>query len=380
MFYKLRIYLSFVALSTVLAACGEQETPGQPAAPAAEVAVTTLRAEALTLSRDLAGRVSPSKVAEVRPQVDGLVRELLFEEGSTVEAGQPLYRLDDAVYRANLAAARANVARAEAALATAKRNAARGEELIDRSAISQQDYDNLVSAQQQAEAEGLAARAELQRAEVTLDRATITAPIDGRIGRSAVTAGALVSAGQGDPLAVIQQIDPVYVEVSQSSSEFLALRRELAEGSVTPERDLPVPIRMEDGSAHAQPGRLAFAEASVDPATGSYTLRVVVPNPDALLLPGMYVRAEVGRGVRQEALQVPQRAIQRDPKGQSFALVVSAEGMVERRDVQLGAARGDAWLVESGLAAGERVIVEGLQKARAGAPVRVVDPAVAGEG
>ena len=368
------------ALLLVLAGCDGTNPQSDAPRPVPEVAVHTLQAESLTLSRDLAGRVNPSKVAEVRPQVDGLVRELLFEEGTTVEPGQPLYRLDDAVYRADLAAARANVARAEAALATAKRNAARGEELIGRRAISQQDYDNLVSMQQQAEAERLAMRAELQRAEVTLDRATIKAPIGGRIGRSAVTAGALVSAGQGDPLAVIQQLDPVYVEVSQSSSEFLALRRELADGSLTPEGDLPVPIRMEDGSAHAQPGRLAFAEASVDPATGSYTLRVVVPNPDALLLPGMYVRAEIGRGVRQEALQVPQRAIQRDPKGHSFALVVGADGMVERRDVQLGAARGDAWLVESGLSAGERVIVEGLQKARPGASVRVVDPAVAGEG
>jgi membrane fusion protein (multidrug efflux system) len=367
-------------ISILLVGCGSDAQPELPQRPAPEVAVATLQPQALTISRELSGRVAPSKVAEVRPQVAGLVRELLFEEGSTVEAGQPLYRLEDAEYRASLSAARAGLARAEAALATARRNAQRGEELIGRRAISQQDYDNLQSTLQQAQADRLAARAEVERATVTLDRATLTAPISGRIGRSAVTAGALVTAGQGEPLAVIQQIDPVYVEVSQSSSEFLALRRDLAEGSVTADGDLPVPIALEDGSTHAQPGSLAFAEASVDPNTGSYSLRVVVPNPDALLLPGMYVRAEVGRGVRQQALLVPQRAIQRDPKGESFALVVGADGMVERRAVQLGGARGDAWLVESGLAAGEQVIVEGLQKARPGAAVRIAAPQIAQSG
>lgn len=372
--------LGFMAAIALLSGCGAGGPPGNAPSDAPEVVVVALNAEALTQSRDLAGRVSPSKLAEVRPQVGGLVRELLFEEGSTVEAGQPLYRLDDAVYRAELSAARAGVARAEAALATARRNAARGEKLIERRAISQQDYDNLISARQQAEADRLAARAELERAEVTLERATLKAPIDGRVGRSTVTAGALVTAGQGEPLAVIQQLDPVYVEVSQSSSEFLSLRRELAAGSLSADGDLPVPIRLEDGSAHAQTGSLAFAEASVDPATGSYTLRVVVPNPDSLLLPGMYVRAEVGRGVRENALRVPQRAIQRDARGASFALVVGEGDTVERRVVELGAAYGDAWLVESGLVAGERVIVEGLQKARPGSPVRVAPSAAANGG
>lgn len=367
-------YLFPLALAAVLlAGCQTQDSTAAGDWPAPEVVVATLQAQPITLSRVLSGRVAPSKIAEVRPQVAGLVSALLFEEGSTVTAGQPLYRLEDAVYRADLSAAQANVARADAALSAARRNAQRGEELIGRRAISQQDYDNLTSALEQAEADRLAARAEYQRASVTLERATITAPIGGRIGRSAVTAGALVTAGQGAPLAVIQQIDPIFVDVSQSSSEFLTLRRELADGSLSAGGNLPVPIQLEDGSEHAEPGELAFAEASVDPSTGSYTLRVVVPNSDALLLPGMFVRAEIGRGIRKHALLVPQRAIQRDPSGGSFAFVVGADAKVERRPVSLGAAHGDVWLVEQGLAAGERVVIEGLQKVRPGAAVRVVD-------
>jgi len=374
-FVRRRATLGLLATLLTVAGCGGQDaTPQGPGA--VPVTVVTLRAGPVTLARTLPGRASPYLVAEVRPQVTGIVEKRLFDEGSRVTAGQPLYQIDDASYRAAHASARAAVARAEAALEAARLRARRADQLVTEKLISQQDHDTAAATLLQAEADLAAAQAALQGATVTLERTRITAPIGGRIGKSAVTQGALVTANQDESLATIQQLDPIYVDVTQSSAELLELRRAIATGQMESGRDLPVAIYLEDGVRHAHDGRLEFADVTVQPTTGSYLLRVVVPNPDHVLLPGMYVNAEVGSGVRPDALLVPQQGISRGPKGETWAMVVDAEGKAERRPVRIGRSMGDKWLVEEGLAAGDRVIVEGLQKIRPGVPVQ---PAEAGE-
>jgi len=305
------------------------------------------------------------------------VKQRLFTEGSAVEAGQPLYQLDDATYRADLASARAALARAEATLNTARLNARRSADLFAINAVSKQDDENAAAALQQGEADVAAAAAAVRSAEVILGYARITAPIGGRIGKSTVTQGALVTANQETPLATVQQLDPIYVDLTQSSAEWLSLRRELAAGRLEGAQDMPVAIVLEDGTPYAQPGKLAFSEVSVDPTTGSFALRVVVPNPEHILLPGMYVRAILGTGTRQAGLLVPQQGIARDPKGHTTAMVVGQDGNVEVRPVRVSEAIGDRWLVEDGLAAGDKVIVEGLQKVRPGVPVQATEAGTA---
>jgi len=368
-----------LSLAGILVACSGQKEAAPPGAgmPPAEVGVVTLKTEKVTLSRELPGRTSPYLMAEVRPQVTGIVKERLFTEGGLVKAGQPLYQLDDATYRADVTSAKAALARAEATLETATLNARRSAELVKIDAVSRQDHENAVAAGKQAEADVAAARAALERAGINLRYAQIASPISGRIGRSSVTAGALVTANQAAALATVQSIDPIYVDVTQSSSELLALRKQVAAGRVKEARDLPVEILLEDGSRHQQQGRLVFSEATVDPNTGSYTLRVVVPNPAQVLLPGIYVRAVVGSGVREGGILVPQRGIARDPKGNTSAMLLTAEGKVEARPVKVSRTVGDQWLVEEGLAAGDRVIVEGLQKIQPGMPAKVAQPAPA---
>lgn len=373
---------SITLVAAALAACSGQKEgahAGPPGGgmPPAEVGVVTLKAQTVTLTRELPGRTNPYLVAEVRPQATGIVKERLFTEGGTVKAGQPLYQLDDALYRAEVAAAKAAHARALATRDTAALNARRSAELVKIEAVSRQDDEAAQAALKQAEADVAATKAALDRAEINLAYARISSPISGRIGKSAVTPGALVTANQAAALATVQAIDPIYVDVTQSSSELLELRKQLAAGRVKPARDLPVEIVLEDGTRHRQPGKLAFSEATVDPDTGSYTLRVVVPNPDQVLLPGIYVRAIIGGGVREGAILVPQRGIARDPKGNASAMLLNAEGKVEARPVKVSRTIGDQWLVEEGLAAGDRVIVEGLQKIAPGAPAKVAEPAPA---
>lgn len=365
-----RTLLLPLALTIALAACSGDPAPAQP--PAAQVTVVTLAASPVTLTRELPGRTAPFLVAEVRPQVSGIVERQLFKEGGLVNAGQPLYQLENAAYQADASSAQAALARAEASLKSAQLTAARSAELVKIDAVSRQDNENAVAALRQAEADVGVARAALQGRRVTLDYARINAPISGRIGKSSVTRGALVTANQATPLATIQQTDPMYVDLTQSSSELLALRRNLAAGTAQ-QADLPVKILLEDGSEYAYDGRLAFSEVTVDPSTGSYLLRVQVPNPDHLLLPGMYVRAVVGAAVRQEGLLVPQKGITRDAKGNATAMVVGEDGAVEPRAVTVSRTVGDQWLVEGGLVAGDRVIVEGLQKIQPGMPVQATE-------
>ncbi len=359
--YSRRLAVVTFTLSTLLTACNSAP-PTAPAATRAAVTVVTLRPESVTLTRELPGRTSPSLVAEVRPQVSGLVKKRLFEEGKNVVTGQALYQIDDATYRANASSARAALARAEAALKSAQLSAQRIGELVKIDAVSAQDHENAIASLRQNQADVRVARAAVENVEVVLGYARIVAPISGRIGKSSVTQGALVTANQVEPLATIQQLDPIFIDLTQSSTELLRMRKELAAGTLTSTLNVPVSIRMEDGSLHAQTGQFSFADWSVDPATGSFMMRVEVPNPGQLLLPGMYVRAEVSVGKRADALLVPQPGIARTPKGDATALVVNADGKVESRTVKVDRTIGNRWLVESGLVAGDRVIVEGLQR------------------
>lgn len=359
--------LSFVAL---LAACsGEPPAAPQMSGPV-PVTVVTLKSQSLTLTRELPGRTNPLRIAEVRPQVSGIIKERLFEEGDRVKAGQVLYRLEDDTYQADLSSARAAQARAEAAVEQMRLQAKRAEELFKVKAISSQDYETAVANLRMAEADLGVAKANVQRNEVLLGYTRITSPIDGVIGRSLVTEGALVTANQETPLTTIQQLDPIYVDVTQSSSELLQLRRALESGKARGSAEgTPVTILLEDGGRYAHQGKLTFADVAVDPSTGRFALRAVVPNPDQWLMPGMYVRAELANVTLPEALLVPQQGVMRDPKGNATAMVVAEDGTARRRDIQVSRTVGDKWLVAGGLNPGDRVIVAGLQKIQDGTPV-----------
>ena len=361
-----------VAASLLIAACSGQKQ-AQTAPPPPEVKVVALAPRTVSLTRELPGRTSPFVVAEVRPQATGIVESLNFTEGALVKAGQPLYTLDDDTLRADVGAARAQVAKAEASAAAARLTAQRSAELAKIEAISRQENENAIAALRQAEADVAATKAAIARSDVLLSHARIVSPINGRIGKSTVTRGALVTTNQAQPLATVQQLDPIYVDLTQSSTELLSLRRQLASGKAR-EADLPVKIVLEDGTPYEHAGKLKFTDATVDPATGSYLVRVVVPNPRNMLLPGMFVRAELGSAVRENALLVPQPAVTRDPKGNTSVLVLDAQDKVVAKPLRVGSSVGDAWLVEEGLVPGDRVIVEGLQKVKPGVVARVAAP------
>ena len=373
MHLRIRPALLFVLLSVAVTGCGGPQGGPPPGDQAVPVTVVTLAAEPVTLARDLPGRTSAWLVADVRPQVTGIVKERLFREGSEVKAGQPLYQLDDATYRADYGVAKANLERTEAAVEVARLRAERYARLAKTGVVSTQDNDDAQAALLQARADVASTRAALDAAGVQLAHARITSPIAGRIGKSAVTPGALVKAAQDEPLATVQQLDPMYVDVKQSSAELLQLRRDLAGQAQGAAASLPVEVYLEDGTRYPHDGSLEFADVSVDPGTGSYLLRVKVPNPDRALLPGMYVRARVGSGVRPDGVLVPQQGIARDPRGSATALVVGADSKVELRDVKVSRTIGDRWLVDGGLAAGDKVIVEGLQKVQPGATVAATE-------
>ncbi|RMX06048.1 efflux RND transporter periplasmic adaptor subunit [Corticibacter populi] len=320
----------------------------------------TLHTQPVTLSTELPGRTAAYLIAEVRPQVGGILRERLFEEGSDVKAGQVLYQIDPTSYRATLA-------RAEASLESAKLLADRYDRLIQNRAISQQERDD-------ARSQYLQAKATADTARIDVGYTRITAPISGRIGRSSVTQGALVTANQAEALATIQQLDPIYVDIVQPSGAMLQLREDLASGRLQAAGDgrAPVQLELENGRSYAHPGTLQFSEVSVDPGTGSVTLRAVFPNPDGVLLPGMFVRAKLQEGVREQGLLVPQRAVSRDNRGQPSVFVVNAQGQVSQRPIQTERTVGGDWLVSDGLQAGEQVIVDGIQRVRDGAQVKAV--------
>lgn len=346
--------------------------PATAGAPAAvEVGVATLQPTAVTLTRELPGRTSAFRVAEVRARVNGIVQRRWFTEGSDVKEGERLFLVDPAPYEAALEGARAALARAEANLANAKIVADRAEELVKDSAVSRQEYDNAMATLKSGQADVAAAKAAEQQARINLGYTTVTSPVSGRIGRSMVTEGAYVQASQATLLAVVQQLDPMYVDVTQSTAEVLRLRRDLESGRLKAAGEGKARVRLvtEEGREYELPGTLEFTDVTVDPSTGSIALRALFPNPKGELLPGMFVRARLEEGVNPEALLVPQVGVARDAKGNPFALVVGADRKVERRPLVTDRTVGDQWLVISGVKPGDQVIVEGLQKVRPGAPV-----------
>ncbi len=349
--------VSAVALATLLSGCKKEEAA--PVAQAPQVGVVTLQAQPYTLVSDLPGRTTAYRVAEVRPQVNGIILKRLFKEGSDVKEGQQLYQIDPSVYEATLASAKAN-------LQSTRSLSDRYKQLVSEQAVSRQEYDD-------AQAKRLQAEATLKSAEIDLRYTKVLAPISGRIGRSAVTEGALVSNGQATAMATIQQLDPIYVDVTQSSAELLKLRRELESGALKKVGDnaAEVSLKLEDGSAYAQKGRLEFSEVSVDETTGSVTLRAVFPNPEHNLLPGMFVHARLNNGVNETAILAPQQGVTRDLKGQATALVVNQDNKVELRQLKASRTVGNDWLIEEGLNAGDRLITEGLQYVKPGVEVKV---------
>lgn len=363
-------------LALGLAGCGKSEAPAAAAAapPPAEVGVVTVALGEVGLVTELPGRLEASRVAQVRARAAGILQERLFREGSDVRAGQPLFRIDPAPYAAAYQSAQATLARAQANLSQAAALAERYKPLVEANAISKQDYANAVAAQKQAEADVAAGRAAVQTAKINLDYAAVTAPISGRIGRALVTEGALVGQGEATQLAVIQQIDPMYVNFTQSASEVLRLRRALESGRLKragAADAASVRVLLEDGSTHPRTGRLLFSDLSVDPTSGQITLRAEVPNPGGALLPGLYVRVQIEQAKAGNALLLPQQAVTRNEQGDTV-MVVGPNGQVASRAVKLGGAQNGRWVVLEGLQPGERVMVDGFQKVRPGATVKPV--------
>jgi membrane fusion protein (multidrug efflux system) len=340
-----------------------------------EVGVVTLEPQAVQLSTVLPGRTSPFAISDVRPQIGGIVQARLFQEGANVRAGQLLYQIDPAVYRAAYDQAKAQLASAQANVSTAKVKAERYGDLVKINGVSKQDYDDANAAYLQASAAVQQNQASLQSAKINLDYTSIKAPISGRIGKSAFTKGALVTPGQTDALTTVQTLDPIYVDINQSSEEILKLRHNLADGALTPNgpSSAEVSLKLEDGSDYGLRGKLQFTDVTVDQTTGAVTLRAIFPNPKGLLLPGMYVRAVVSQGGKPAAILAPQQGVTRDQTGAPVAMVVNAQGAAESRKLTVDGVVGDKWLVTSGLNAGDRLIVEGLQRIqKPGTPVHAV--------
>jgi membrane fusion protein (multidrug efflux system) len=373
------IFLSLVLLGGLPPGGCERRPQSPPPSPVPEVTVVTVQTQQITLTTELPGRTSPYRIAEIRPQVNGLIQKRLFTEGSDVQAGQELYQIDPAPFQAALDNAKAALGRAEAGLPSIRLRVGRYKDLLADRAVSQQDFDDADATLKEAEADVLYWRATVETASINLAYARIVSPISGRIGRSNVTDGAIVTAYQPVPLATIQQMDPIYVDVPQSTTELLRLQRRLEEGRI--QRDEAdankVQLIMEDGTRYPQEGTLQFCDVSVDPTSASVILRMVFPNPNGVLLPGMFVRAVVIEGVNEQAVLIPQQAVSRDPKGNPMALIVDGDGKVAQRMLSLDRAISDQWLVSRGLAPGDRVIVEGMQRVRPGAAVKVA-PADAG--
>ena len=369
---RLRMMLAFVlalCAGLSLSGCGG---PSGANHAASEVAVITVQPSKIELTSELPGRTSAYLVAEIRPQVSGIIQKRIFTEGSDVKSGQVLYQIDPAPFDAALENAQAALGRSQASVPALQLRVKRFQGAIADGAVSQQDLDDATAALGQALADVRYWKAMVETARINLAYARIVSPISGRIGKSTVTDGAIVTAYQPTPLAVIQQLDPIYVDVLQSTTDLLSLRRRLDEQKITRD-DMgadTVTLILSDGTSYPQPGTLQFRDISVDPTTASVTLRMVFPNPNGVLLPGMFVRAIVKEGANPHALLVPQQAVSRDPKGKPYALLVGADGKVEYRALSVERALGDRWIVSSGLAPGDKVIVEGMQRARPGTVVK----------
>ncbi|WP_395685652.1 efflux RND transporter periplasmic adaptor subunit [Caenimonas koreensis] len=362
----------------LIAACGQGSGPGGPGGPGGmpppEVGVITVATGEVGLVTELPGRLEASRVAQVRARAAGIVLKRVFREGSDVRQGQPLFTIDGATYAAAQASAQATLARAQANLANAKALAERYKPLVEANAISKQDYANAVAAEKAAEAEVAVSRAAVQTASINLGYATVTAPISGRIGRALVTEGALVGQGEATPLAVIQQINPMYVNFTQSAAEVMKMRNALAQGKLKRSAGLEgaqVKVMLEDGTQYPQPGKLLFSDLSVDPTSGQITLRAEIPNANGVLLPGLYVRVLIEQAVAGNAVLLPQQAVTRSPQGDSV-MVVDKEGKVAPRPIKVSNEQNGQWVVTDGLKPGEQVMVDGFQKLRPNAPVKAV--------
>ena len=357
----------------LLLGCERQQAQAPPP-PIPEVATVTVQPQQIVLTTELPGRTSACRIAEIRPQVSGLIQKRLFTEGSDVQAGQGLYQIDPAPFQAAYENAQAALGRAEANVPPIRLRVERYKELLPDKAVSQQEYDDAAAALKQAEAEIEIWKAATETARINLGYTRVTAPISGRIGKSNVTDGAVVTAYQPLALATIQQLDPIYVDVPQSTTELLRLKRRLEDGRLLPDgtNQKKAALLLEAGRAYPLEGTLQFRDITVDPTTGSVTLRLVFPNPKGDLLPGMFVRAVVKDGLSEQAILVPQQAVSRDIKGNPVALILDPGGKVQQRLLRLDRAIGDQWLVTSGLAAGDHIIVEGLQRVRPGASAKAV--------
>lgn len=372
--FRKPLFVSVIATSILLASCGDagQSAPDAMQQQVMTVGVVTIKAQNVDLTTTLPGRASAFRVAEVRPQVTGILEKRLFDEGSMVTAGQQLYQIDAAMYEAELASAQAEIARANAVLKSTKSRFERSKELLADNAISQQDFDEAEASYLQAEAQLKVAQANLARAELNLEYTKVKAPISGQIGRSQLTEGALLSVGQAQPLTTITQLDPIYVDISQSTSDYLRLQQLIATGQIVTDANnrAQVTVRLGEDSDFSTTGELLFNEVTVDPQTSAITLRARLANPDHIVLPGMFVRAEVATGSLQNAILAPQAGVTRDPRGRAIAFVVDKDNKIQQRYLEVDQTIGSNWIVTSGLAAGDKIVVEGLQKIQPGMPVK----------
>ena len=361
-----------LAMLLIIGGCGQQTVAPKGRVP--EVAFVTIQSKSLVTTTELTGRTSANLVADVRPQVSGIIQKRLFTEGADVRAGQILFQIDQAPFQVALDNANAALGRSEASMSAIKLRADRLRELVADKAVSQQEYDDAAAALKQIEADIRYGKATVEQARINLKYTSVSAPISGRIGRSNITEGALVTAQQPTALATIQRLDPMYVDVPQSTAELLRLQRSMEAGRLAQNgtSQKKVQLILEDGSTYPLAGTLQFRDVTVDSTTGSVILRAVFSNPRGLLLPGMFVRAVFQEGVRKEAILIPQQAVSRDPKGNPTALIVNSEGKVQQQMLTIDRAVGNTWLVTAGLSNGDKLIVEGMQKVKPGVPVKAV--------
>lgn len=370
---RVSLLSSLIISAVLLTGCdnsGDQQA--QPQAP--QVSVHVVHSEPLSVTTELPGRTSAFRVAEVRPQVSGIILKRNFVEGSDIKAGESLYQIDPATYQAAWNSAKGDEAKAEAAAAIAHLTVKRYVPLLGTQYISQQEYDQAVATARQADADVVAAKAAVENARINLAYTKVTSPIDGRIGKSSVTEGALVTNGQADAMATVQQLDPIYVDVTESSNDFMRLKQESLQRG---DDSKSVQLIMENGQPYSLKGSLQFSDVTVDESTGSITLRAVFPNPQHTLLPGMFVRARIDEGVNPQAILVPQQGVTRTPRGDATVLIVNAQNQVENREVTAAQAIGNKWLITSGLQNGDKVIVSGLQKVRPGVTVKATEDTTA---
>jgi membrane fusion protein (multidrug efflux system) len=366
--------LSLCLVAVALSGCGKTDKPSASATPVQEVGIVTLAPQRVAISEELPGRTTAFRISDVRPQVNGIILKRMFTEGSEVTEGQQLYQIDPASYQAAYDSAQAALAKAAATLAVDKLTEQRQKKLANTHVIAPQDYDTAYATMREAEADVALNKASVETAQINQTYTKVLSPISGRIGRSSVTEGALVTNGQSTALATVQRLDPIYVDLTQSSSQLLRLQRELNNGQLKSVRDQSATVRLilEDGTEYPEKGILQFSEVSVDQGTGSVTLRAMFPNPRQVLLPGMFVRAQVEEGVNEQAILVPQRGVTRNQRGEPTALVVGENNKVELRTLRTERTIGENWLVTSGLSAGDKVIIDGLQKIAPGAEVKTV--------